>query len=55
MHLFLVYTFVYSRNVQKEDRAPMIEEYREYKRIKARVRLLEVLVSKQDSAKFKLV
>ncbi|XP_055499133.1 protein FAM13B-like isoform X1 [Leucoraja erinacea] len=43
------------RNVQKEDRAPMIEEYREYKRIKARVRLLEVLVSKQDSAKFKLV
>ncbi|XP_051869698.1 protein FAM13B-like isoform X2 [Pristis pectinata] len=43
------------RNVQKEDRAPMIEEYREYKCIKARVRLLEVLISKQDSAKFKLV
>ncbi|XP_078087083.1 protein FAM13B isoform X2 [Mustelus asterias] len=39
------------RNVQKEDRAPMIEEYREYKRIKARVRLLEVLISKQDTAK----
>ncbi|XP_072368404.1 protein FAM13B isoform X2 [Scyliorhinus torazame] len=39
------------RNVQKEDRAPMIEEYREYKRIKARVRLLEVLISKQDRAK----
>ncbi|XP_067852372.1 protein FAM13B isoform X7 [Heptranchias perlo] len=39
------------RNVQKEDRAPMIEEYREYKRIKARVRLLEALISKQDSAK----
>ncbi|XP_059845894.1 protein FAM13B-like [Hypanus sabinus] len=43
------------RSVQKEDRAPMIEEYREYKQIKARVRLLEVLISKQDSAKFKLV
>ncbi|XP_069755122.1 protein FAM13B, partial [Narcine bancroftii] len=43
------------RNVQKEDRAPMVEEYREYKRIKARVRLLEVLIGKQDSAKFKLV
>ncbi|XP_043559498.1 protein FAM13B-like isoform X1 [Chiloscyllium plagiosum] len=39
------------RNVQKEDRTPMIEEYREYKRIKARVRLLEVLISKQDTAK----
>uniref|UniRef100_UPI00398E3932 protein FAM13B isoform X3 n=1 Tax=Pristiophorus japonicus TaxID=55135 RepID=UPI00398E3932 len=39
------------RNIQKEDRAPMIEDYREYKRIKARVRLLEVLISKQDSAK----
>ncbi|XP_041050078.1 protein FAM13B-like isoform X1 [Carcharodon carcharias] len=39
------------RNVQKEDRAPMIEEYREYKRLKARVRLLEVLISKQDTAK----
>uniref|UniRef100_V9K7I5 Protein FAM13B-like protein n=1 Tax=Callorhinchus milii TaxID=7868 RepID=V9K7I5_CALMI len=39
------------RNVQKEDRTPMIEEYREYKHIKARCRLLEVLISKQDSAK----
>ncbi|XP_048459823.1 protein FAM13B isoform X2 [Rhincodon typus] len=39
------------RNVQKEDRTPMIEEYREYKRIKARVRLLEVLISKHDTAK----
>lgn len=39
------------RNVQKEDRLPMIEEYREYKRIKAKLRLLEVLISKQDSSK----
>ncbi|XP_055015185.1 protein FAM13B isoform X2 [Boleophthalmus pectinirostris] len=39
------------RNVQKEDRLPMQEEYREYKRIKAKLRLLEVLISKQDSSK----
>ncbi|AWP11761.1 putative protein FAM13B [Scophthalmus maximus] len=39
------------RNVQKEDRVPMLEEYREYKRIKAKLRLLEVLISKQDSSK----
>lgn len=39
------------RNVQKEDRLPMLEEYREYKRIKAKLRLLEVLISKQDSSK----
>ncbi|XP_075868452.1 protein FAM13B isoform X2 [Nelusetta ayraudi] len=39
------------RNVQKEDRVPMMEEYREYKRIKAKLRLLEVLISKQDSSK----
>ncbi|XP_041845487.1 protein FAM13B isoform X6 [Melanotaenia boesemani] len=39
------------RNVQKEDRMPMLEEYREYKRIKAKLRLLEVLISKQDSSK----
>lgn len=29
----------------------MLEEYREYKRIKAKLRLLEVLISKQDSSK----
>uniref|UniRef100_A0A8D0HBT3 Protein FAM13B n=1 Tax=Sphenodon punctatus TaxID=8508 RepID=A0A8D0HBT3_SPHPU len=40
-----------SMNVQKEDRAPMIDEYREYKKIKAKLRLLEVLISKQDSSK----
>ncbi|XP_053179493.1 protein FAM13B isoform X3 [Scomber japonicus] len=39
------------RHVQKEDRVPMLEEYREYKRIKAKLRLLEVLISKQDSSK----
>ncbi|MEE6479036.1 hypothetical protein FKM82_012106 [Ascaphus truei] len=39
------------RNVQKEDRVPMFEEYREYKKIKAKLRLLEVLISKQDSSK----
>ncbi|XP_027748278.1 protein FAM13B isoform X4 [Empidonax traillii] len=39
------------RNVQKEDRAPMLDEYREYKKIKAKLRLLEVLISKQDSSK----
>ncbi|XP_042706847.2 protein FAM13B isoform X4 [Chrysemys picta bellii] len=39
------------RNVQKEDRAPMLDEYREYKKIKAKLRLLEVLISKQDFSK----
>ncbi|XP_074147506.1 protein FAM13B isoform X4 [Sminthopsis crassicaudata] len=39
------------RNAQKEDRTPMFEEYREYKKIKAKLRLLEVLISKQDSSK----
>lgn len=40
------------RNVQKEDRAPLAVEYNEYKHIKAKLRLLEVLISKRDSAKF---
>ncbi|KAM4676642.1 protein FAM13B isoform 2-T3 [Discoglossus pictus] len=39
------------RNVQKDDRAPMLDVYREYKKIKAKLRLLEVLISKQDSSK----
>ncbi|XP_046888180.1 protein FAM13B isoform X2 [Hypomesus transpacificus] len=39
------------RTVQKEDRVPMLEEYKEYKRIKAKLRLVEVLISKQDSSK----
>ncbi|XP_050830081.1 protein FAM13A isoform X4 [Serinus canaria] len=36
------------RNVQKEDRSPMAEEYNEYKQVKAKLRLLEVLISKRD-------
>ncbi|XP_026991815.2 protein FAM13B isoform X2 [Tachysurus fulvidraco] len=39
------------RNVQKEDRVPMLDEYKEYKRIKAKLRLLEVLINKQDTSK----
>ncbi|XP_067587936.1 protein FAM13B isoform X5 [Pseudorca crassidens] len=39
------------RNAQKEDRVPVLEEYREYKKIKAKLRLLEVLISKQESSK----
>ncbi|XP_043530311.1 protein FAM13A-like isoform X2 [Chiloscyllium plagiosum] len=39
------------RTVQKEDRVPMSEEYSEYKHIKAKLRLLEVLISKQDPSK----
>ncbi|KAI3352380.1 hypothetical protein L3Q82_005346 [Scortum barcoo] len=41
------------RNVQKEDRSPLAVEYNEYKHIKAKLRLLEVLISKRDSTKFK--
>uniref|UniRef100_A0A8C9M5A3 Family with sequence similarity 13 member A n=1 Tax=Panthera tigris altaica TaxID=74533 RepID=A0A8C9M5A3_PANTA len=37
------------RYVQKEDRTPMAEEYNEYKHIKAKLRLLEVLISKRDT------
>ncbi|XP_056153405.1 protein FAM13C [Lampris incognitus] len=36
------------RICQKEDRAPMSEEYQEYKHLKAKLRLLEVLLSKQE-------
>ncbi|XP_067850562.1 protein FAM13A isoform X2 [Heptranchias perlo] len=39
------------RNVQREDRAPMAEEYSEYKHVKAKLRLLEVLISKHDPSK----
>lgn len=42
-------SFVSARNVQKEDRTPMAEEYSEYKHIKAKLRLLEVLISKRDA------
>lgn len=36
------------RKVQKEDKAPMDSVYCEYKHVKARMRLLEVLVSKHE-------
>ncbi|XP_068582777.1 protein FAM13A isoform X3 [Cebidichthys violaceus] len=39
------------RNVQKEDRSPLAVEYNEYKHVKAKLRLLEVLISKRDSTK----
>ncbi|XP_040885174.1 protein FAM13C-like [Toxotes jaculatrix] len=39
------------RICQKEDRTPMKEEYQEYKQLKAKLRLLEVLLSKQDATK----
>ncbi|XP_069581265.1 protein FAM13A-like isoform X2 [Brachyistius frenatus] len=39
------------RICQKEDRGPMKEEYQEYKQLKAKLRLLEVLLSKQDVTK----
>ncbi|XP_037991126.1 protein FAM13A isoform X8 [Motacilla alba alba] len=38
------------RNVQKEDRTPMAEEYNEYKQVKAKLKLLEVLISKRDTS-----
>ncbi|XP_075716785.1 protein FAM13A isoform X2 [Rhinoderma darwinii] len=38
------------RNVQKEDRSPMAEEYSEYKHMKAKIRLLEVLISKRGTS-----
>uniref|UniRef100_A0A674HZ63 Family with sequence similarity 13 member C n=1 Tax=Terrapene triunguis TaxID=2587831 RepID=A0A674HZ63_9SAUR len=39
------------RSPQKEDRIPMAEEYSEYKHTKAKLRLLEVLISKHDVSK----
>ncbi|NWH59690.1 FA13C protein, partial [Geococcyx californianus] len=39
------------RSPQKEDRVPMAEEYSEYKHTKAKIRLLEVLISKHDISK----
>ncbi|XP_074518688.1 protein FAM13C-like [Halichoeres trimaculatus] len=41
------------RICQKEDRTPMKDEYQEYKQLKAKLRLLEVLLSKQDVTKTK--
>ncbi|XP_056291074.1 protein FAM13A-like isoform X2 [Pseudoliparis swirei] len=39
------------RACQKEERGPMAEEYRQYKNLKAKRRLLEALLSKRDSTK----
>uniref|UniRef100_A0A3Q2YPI7 Family with sequence similarity 13 member A n=1 Tax=Hippocampus comes TaxID=109280 RepID=A0A3Q2YPI7_HIPCM len=39
-------------NVQKEDRSPLATEYNEYKHVKAKLKLLEVLISKRESTKF---
>ncbi|NWS69175.1 FA13C protein, partial [Crotophaga sulcirostris] len=39
------------RSPQKEDRVPMAEEYSEYKHTKAKIRLLEVLISKHEISK----
>nr|XP_046233644.1 protein FAM13C-like [Scatophagus argus] len=39
------------RICQKEDRTPMKEEYQEYKQLKAKLRLLEILLSKQEVTK----
>ncbi|XP_055987106.1 protein FAM13C-like [Sorex fumeus] len=36
------------RNPQKEDRRPIADEYSEYKNLKAKLKLLEALISKQD-------
>ena len=41
------------RNVQKEDRSPLAVEYNEYKHVKAKLKLLEVLISKRHSTKSK--
>ncbi|XP_034087279.1 protein FAM13A isoform X4 [Gymnodraco acuticeps] len=39
------------RVAQKEDRSPLAVEYNEYKHVKAKLRLLEVLISKRGSTK----
>uniref|UniRef100_A0AAY4A9Z5 FAM13A-like domain-containing protein n=1 Tax=Denticeps clupeoides TaxID=299321 RepID=A0AAY4A9Z5_9TELE len=39
------------RAAQKDDRIPMAEEYQEYRSLKAKLRLLEVLLSKQETTK----
>lgn len=44
--------YIINRACQKEDRGPMAEEYCQYKNLKAKLRLLEALLSKQqDSTK----
>lgn len=46
--LHLVCCFCLNRVCQKEDRGPMAEEYCQYKNLKAKLRLLEALLSKQQ-------
>ena len=43
------------RNVQKEDRSPLAVEYNEYKHVKAKLRLLEVLISKRTAGRDELL
>ncbi|XP_061421324.1 protein FAM13C [Lethenteron reissneri] len=40
-----------ARNIQKEDRLSMEDEYKEYKQVKAKQRLLEALITKHDACK----
>ena len=48
----LIQTLVFTNRIcQKEDRTPMKDEYQEYKQLKAKLRLLEVLLSKQEVTK----
>lgn len=47
----IVLLFAFNRSPLKEDRVPMAEEYSEYKHTKAKIRLLEVLISKHDVSK----
>ena len=51
IYIYIYIYFFFCRSPQKEDRIPMADEYYEYKHIKAKLRLLEVLISKQDVAK----
>lgn len=41
----------HGRKVQKEDKIPLQEDYQEYKQVKARLRLLEALLSKHQQQK----
>lgn len=46
-----VLLLAFYRSPLKEDRVPMAEEYSEYKHTKAKIRLIEVLISKHDVSK----
>lgn len=52
LHFFRIVPRVVDRACQKEDRGLMAEEYCQYKSLKAKLRLLEALLSKpKDSTK----